>query len=570
MSGISDKARFWLGRDPDLSTRAEAERMIAAADEAALTEQFGTRLAFGTAGLRGLFGAGPNRMNRLVVRETSAGLAAYLLDHVREAGRRGVVIGYDGRRLSPEFAEDTASVLAGYGIIVHLFDRPVPTPVVAFAVKQYDAAAGVMITASHNPPEYNGYKVYWENGAQIIPPIDEGIALAIDKAAVQEISYREVAGARRDGLIRPFSDAQIEDYLQQVAALSVHAGDAEIRASLAIAYTPMHGVGASITEAAVKRAGFNALHTAKEQREPDGTFPTVKFPNPEEAGAMDIVLALAAKVRADVVFANDPDADRMAVALPLSDGTYRMLTGDQVGVLLGDDLMASSKMPNGVVACSIVSSRMLGFMARSRKIDFFETLTGFKWIANGAIERRGRGQNFLFGYEEALGYTVGELVRDKDGVSAIVAFAEMVAASKARGETLWARLDALYREHGVFLTLQKSIGLKPGSASIGDKLRAAPPTVIAGKKVVQTDDLRTSERHTASGITAINLPRSDVLTYFLEDDSRVIVRPSGTEPKLKCYYEVRESVKADETVATAEARARVNLSVLATTHGASL
>lgn len=559
-----------MSRDPDASTRTETERLIASGANDALADQFGVRLAFGTAGLRGLFGAGPNRMNRLVVRETTAGLAAYLLEHVREAGRRGVVVGYDGRRLSPEFAEDTASVLAGYGIIVHLFDRALPTPLVAFAVKQYDAAAGVMITASHNPPDYNGYKVYWENGAQIISPIDEGIALAIEKAATEQISYRDFAGAKKDGLIRSLGNAQVEEYLKHVSALSVHSGNADVRSSLAIAYTPMHGVGASVVEVALKRAGFNSVHTAAEQREPDGAFPTVKFPNPEEAGAMDIVNALAAKVRADVVLANDPDADRMAVALPTADGTYRMLTGDQVGVLLGDDLMASSKAKNPVVACSIVSSRMLGYMARARNVDFFETLTGFKWIANGAIERRGRGQDFLFGYEEALGYTVGELVRDKDGVSAIVAFAEMVAALKARGETVWQRLDALYREHGIFLTLQKSIGLKPGGAAIGDKLRASPPTVIAGRKVTQTDDLLTSKRTTAAGVSTIDLPRSDVLTYFLDDDSRVIVRPSGTEPKLKCYYEVRESVKAGEPVAAAEARARAALEALSREHGATI
>lgn len=565
---IEERARRWLSRDPDAATRAEVEKLLAAEDHGALEDRFGTRLAFGTAGLRGIFGAGPNRMNRLVVRETSAGLAAYLLEHVREAGRRGVVVGYDGRRQSTEFARDAASVLAGYGLVVHLFDRALPTPLVAFAVKEYDAAAGVMITASHNPPDYNGYKVYWENGAQIIPPIDEGIALAIDEAGRSEISYRDVEAATRDGLVRILGDTTVEAYLRGVRALSVHQNAAK-RDTITIAYTPLHGVGARVTEAALAQAGFKRVHTVASQREPDGNFPTVKFPNPEEPGAMDEALALAKKVGADLVLANDPDADRLAVGLPDGNGGFRMLTGDQVGVLLGDDLMAAHPR-NGCVGASIVSSRMLGVVARARGAGYFETLTGFKWIANGAIVRRARGETFLFGYEEALGYTVGDLVRDKDGVSAVVAFAELVAACAAAGETVWQRLEQLYRKHGFFLTVQKSLALKPGT-SVGAMLRASPPTHIAGRAVMRASDFTTGETvRKDGGREPIDLPKSDVLIYLLDDDARVIVRPSGTEPKLKCYYEVRTTVAPGESMAAAEQRARQALDHLAREHGATL
>ena len=544
---LVETARSWLARDPDSNTRAEVEKLLATNDSAALGERFGTRLAFGTAGLRGLFGAGPNRMNRLVVRETTSGLAAYLLEHIREAGRRGVVVGYDGRKQSREFARDTAAVLVGYGIVVHLFDRELPTPLTAFAVKEYGAAAGVMVTASHNPPDYNGYKVYWENGAQIISPIDEGIAL---------------------GMVRMLGSDTVEAYLRAVSALSVHPRTPK-REGIVIAYTPMHGVGAGVTEAALARAGFTKVHTVKEQREPDGDFPTVKFPNPEEPGAMDLALALATKVKADLVMANDPDADRLAVGLPHASGGYRMLTGDQVGVLLGDDLIAAEPR-NPVVGCSIVSSRMLGHIARARGADYFETLTGFKWIANAAITRRARNQNFVFGYEEALGYTVGELVRDKDGVSAVVAFAELAASCAERGETVWQRLEKLYREHGLFLTVQKSLALKPG-VSVGASLRANPPKQIGRRAVARTMDFATATTTTKSGAKEpIDLPKSDVLIYLLEDDSRVIVRPSGTEPKLKCYYEVRETVAPAETMEAAEARARKLLEELMRDHGATL
>ncbi len=561
-------ARAWLAQDPDPNTRAEVERLITAADQTGLADRFGTRLAFGTAGLRGLFGAGPNRMNRLVVRQTTSGLAAYLLEHINEAGRRGVVVGYDGRRQSREFARDTASVLAGYGIVVHLFDRELPTPLTAFAVKEYGAAAGVMITASHNPPDYNGYKVYWENGAQIISPIDEGIAFAIEKAAKSEILWRDCDGAARDGIVRTLGSDSIEAYLKAVRALSVHPVT-PARGNMVIAYTPMHGVGAAVTETALARAGFTKVHTVAEQRLPDGEFPTVKFPNPEEPGAMDLAIALATKVKADLVMANDPDADRLAVGLPHPSGGYRMLTGDQVGVLLGDDLIAAQPK-NAVVGCSIVSSRMLGLIARARGADHFETLTGFKWIANAAIAHRARGRHFVFGYEEALGYTIGELVRDKDGVSAVVAFAELAASCAERGETLWQRLEKLYREHGLFLTMQKSLALKPG-ASVGAALRANPPRQIGRRAVVRTLDFATATATTHRGDEEpIDLPKSDVLIYLLEDDARVIVRPSGTEPKLKCYYEVRETVAAGEPIEQAEGRAKRMLDELAQQHGATL
>lgn len=554
----------WLARDPDPQTRAELQTLMAEAP-GALEDHFRGRLAFGTAGLRGLFGPGPNRMNRLVVREATVGLGRTLRNTVAEAVQRGVVVGYDGRRMSREFAHDAAAVLAALGFKVHLFDRELPTPVAAFAVKHLRAAAGIVITASHNPPDYNGYKVYWEHGAQIVSPIDEAIAGAIATAAQEDaLPWMSLDEARAQGRVHDLGDAMIEQYLSGVAALSVHPAVPE-RKTLRLAYTPLHGVGARVAEAALARAGFTNVFTVAEQREPDGEFPTVKFPNPEEPGAMDLVLALARRERADLVLANDPDADRLAVALRTPSGDYQMLTGDQVGVLLGDDLMRAWP-DEAVVATTIVSSRMLGVIARSRGVDYFETLTGFKWIAAGALERRARGQRFVFGYEEALGYTIDDLVRCKDGVSAVVAFAELAADCAHHGVTVLERLEALYRKYGLFLTAQKSLALTPGM-SVGAQLRAHPPRTVAGRAVEAVDDLAYGTHVTRAGESRkLELPKSDVLVYHLAGDARVIVRPSGTEPKLKCYYEVREDVREGEAMSEALGRGRAGLEALIGAH----
>jgi len=560
----------WLARDPDPSTRAALEAAARAGDTAELERAFAGRLAFGTAGLRGVLGPGPARMNRLVVRETTAGLAAYLLAQVPGAQQRGVVVGYDGRVLSRELAQDTASVLAARGIVAHLFTREAPTPLCAFAVRELGAAAGVVVTASHNPPEYNGYKVYWGNGAQIIPPHDSGIAAAIDEAARRDVPWIELDIARARGLVRELGDEMTERYLAGVAGLSVHSrGDA--RGRLRLAYTPLHGVGARVAEEALRRAGFERVSTVASQREPDGRFPTVRFPNPEEPGAMDAVLALAAETQAELAVANDPDADRFAAAVR-TPGGYRMLTGNEIGVLLGADRLEHAA-PGDLVVTTIVSSRLLGVMARAKGAAYAETLTGFKWIANVGLERETRGERFVFGYEEALGYTLGGLVRDKDGISALVGFAELAASLAERGDTVLTLLERIARQHGLYVSGQKSLALAPGRAGpgIGDRLRGAPPSRVGGRRVTRVTDVLAGTWRDADGSTGVTgLPPSDVLVYALEGDARVIVRPSGTEPKLKCYYELRETVTTSEVMPAAEARAQAALAALMATHQAEL
>lgn len=543
----------WIQRDPDPQTSAELSKLLENQDERELALRFAGRLEFGTAGLRGVLGGGPMRMNRLVVRETSAGLGQYLLDTVPNAAERGVVIGYDGRLMSREFAEDAANVFATLGLRVYLSEVLCPTPVTAFAVKHLNAAAGVMVTASHNPPEYNGYKVYWGNGAQIIPPHDAGIAAAIDHAALQDIPFGN-PGDR----IHPFPKDLVQTYHEGIRALSIH--DNTGREHLTIAYTPLHGVGAPDTLPALKKSGFNHVFCVAEQEQPDGHFPTVRFPNPEEKGAMDLVLALATAHQADLAIANDPDADRLAVAARNTNGDYTMLTGDQIGILLGWDRLqhARANAQHVAVATTIVSSQLLGLMAQAQGATYFETLTGFKWIANASLDHP--DVPFVFGYEEALGYTVGELVRDKDGVGAAVMFCEMAAALKTQGKTVLDQLDEIYTQFGVFLTGQTSLTYGPDDTvlrGLTDRLRTQRPSHIGDQKVVSFADLEAGLRIDQNGEQQLNLPKSDVLIFKLEDGSRVIVRPSGTEPKIKIYYEVRQPVEGTLDQAKSQASQRL-------------
>ncbi|MCK5797304.1 MAG: phospho-sugar mutase [Deltaproteobacteria bacterium] len=566
-----ERAARWLSRDPDPTTRSELSALIEAGDEAEISRRFAGRLAFGTAGLRGVVGAGPSRMNRLVIRETSAGLADYLIATIPDAAARGVVVGYDGRIDSKVFAEDTAGVLAAKGLRVYLSDQEVPTPVCAFALKDREACAAVVVTASHNPPEYNGYKVYWKNGAQIIPPHDAGIAQAIDQAAAaDEVPWIDLDEALAAERVSYFGDALIGRYLDRVAALSVYT-DRGNRASLAIAYTPLHGVGAKAAEAILRRVGFLAVSTVSSQREPDGHFPTVRFPNPEEPGAMDAVLALAKEHVAPLVLANDPDADRLAVAVRKADGDYRQLTGDQVGILLGLDRVEALGGEGSCVAMTVVSSQLLGVAAKARGASAEETLTGFKWIMNAGLARQAEGTRCLFGYEEALGYCVGDVVHDKDGISAAMCFAELAAELAAQGETVLSRLEAIYREFGLYVTGQRSLALDPSrdvaEPTIGDKLRARRPDEVAGRQVEAWVDLSVGKRYGDRGVeTPVSLPPSDVLIYHLADGARIVVRPSGTEPKIKCYYELRVVMADDEAFAAAEARAAMLLTSLIATH----
>ncbi|HDI3225998.1 TPA: phospho-sugar mutase [Vibrio cholerae] len=567
---MNSQVTHWLARDPDPKTRQELQQLIDTQQDAQIAERFQSRLEFGTAGLRGKVGCGPNRMNRLVIQETAAGLGHYLIAQLPDAKNRGVVIGYDGRPDSQQFAHDTASVLTSLGIKTYLTYQVAATPIVAFGVRHFNAAAAVVVTASHNPPEYNGFKVYWENGAQIIPPHDAGIAACIDQAAQQAIPYLALEQAEQQGLLHWLRDEYYQTYRKTIGASPLLQHHTKPQA-LSLAYTAMHGVGANMAETLLADAGFTHVSSVKEQREPDGTFPTVNFPNPEEAGAMDMVMALAKKVGAQLACANDPDADRFAVAARKADGEYQMLTGDQVGSLFGHYLLSQTDARRQLVGNTIVSSSLLSKIAAAHGARYYQTLTGFKWLTNVAMQEQTEQHQFLFAYEEALGYTIGSTVWDKDGLSALVAFAQLAAELNAQGKTVWDQLEALYRQHGLHVNAQRSIALAPNSPPVGDKLRATPPTDIAGRKVLIVEDFKLARRTFADGKTeTITLPTSDVLIYHLDGGARVIVRPSGTEPKLKCYYEVVTPFAAEEDFVSAQERADEQMSLLIAEHQTSL
>ncbi|GAA2000037.1 phospho-sugar mutase [Nocardioides kribbensis] len=534
LATLLDLARAWSADDPDPATRAELDAVVAAAeagDAAAqgdLADRFDGTLEFGTAGLRGALGAGPRRMNRVVVTRAAAGLAAYL----RETGARGgVVIGYDARHNSDVFARDTAEVMTGAGFEAHLLPAPLPTPVLAYAIRELGCAAGVMITASHNPPEDNGYKVYLGDGSQIVAPVDAAIAAQI--AAVGR-----VADVPRGRPGRVLGEEVVDRYLDTTAALV-----ADGPRDLDIVYTPLHGVGGTSVAAVLETAGFAAPRVVEQQEQPDPDFPTVAFPNPEEPGAMDLAMELAARVDADLVVANDPDADRCAAAVPTPQG-WRMLRGDEVGALLADHLLRSGR--DGTYATSLVSSSLLGTMAAAAGQPYVETLTGFKWI--------GRVDGLAFGYEEALGYCCDpEHVRDKDGVSALLLLCDIAAGAKAEGRTLLDLLDDIARRHGLHATDQLSVRVEDLGVITRamQTLRSTPPTVLGGLAVEAVDDL--------AAPPAGGLPPTEGLRYRLAEGARVVVRPSGTEPKLKCYLEVVVPVEAgpDDDVADAVAAARI-------------
>ncbi|MER5637001.1 phospho-sugar mutase [Kitasatospora sp. NPDC002227] len=550
------RARAWLAEDPDPQTRAELADLLAAAEGpeaeaedriawSRLAERFGGRLQFGTAGLRGELGAGPMRMNRAVVIRAAAGLAAYLK---REQLGDLVVIGYDARHKSYDFARDTAAVMVGAGLRAALLPRPLPTPVLAFAIRHLGAAAGVTVTASHNPPQDNGYKVYLGDGSQIVPPADAGIAAEID--AIGELAEVPLATEGWEVL----GDDVVEAYLDRAVTVVDPAGPRE----LDVVYTPMHGVGRDVLVAAFKQAGFPAPTVVTEQAEPDPDFPTVAFPNPEEPGAMDLAFRTAASVGPDIVIANDPDADRCAVAVPdaAAPGGWRMLRGDDVGALLGSALVA--KRAHGTFATTIVSSTLLGRIAAAAGLGYAETLTGFKWIA--------RAQGLRYGYEEALGYCVDPGgVQDKDGITAALLVAELAAILKLSGRTLTDLLDDLALEHGLHATDQLSARVEDLSliSDAMQRLREQPPTTLAGLRVTQADDLTAG---------SADLPPTDGLRYYLAGEAvrsaRIVVRPSGTEPKLKCYLEVVLPVAtaadlADTRAAAAALLARIKTDLAA-------
>ncbi len=559
LGALEATARRWMDDDPDPVTREETARMLDAGDSDALREAFGARLQFGTAGLRGVIGPGPNRMNRALVRRVTAGLADYLLTQQADARDKGVVVGGDARRLSPELAEDTARVFAGRGIRVHFFEDHVPTPVLAYAVRRLGAAAGVIVTASHNPPEYNGYKVYWDNAAQIVPPHDRGISAAIDRIdAVSDLTMPTLDEAREKDLLRPVGASVVEDYFTELLAQRRHP---DVPKEVRVVYTAMHGVGGRFVTDVLHRAGYANVHPEPAQYEPDGEFPTVRFPNPEEEGAMDLSMALAREHEADVVLANDPDADRLAVGVPVGGGEYRLLSGNEIGCLLAYYLLTENPPAESdpLVMTTIVSSRMLKAMALELGAHYDETLTGFKWIANAAQRHaRDRGWHFVMGYEEALGYTVGPVVADKDGVGAALIFTEIAAVCRSRGMTVLDHLEQMVRRFGLYVSHQHSLTLpgQEGAAKIRavmDAFRAEAPERIGDHAVVRVVDYADGHE---------GLPPSNVLAFTLEGGGQVLLRPSGTEPKIKYYFELSEQPDEGEEVARARERADRRLDAL--------
>ena len=570
----AEVVRAWIADDPDQQTATSLEHILAeaeAGDAAAiadLEDRFSGPLVFGTAGLRGEIAAGPNRMNRAVVIRAAAGLAAFLAETVGEGFR--VVIGCDARYKSAEFAADTAAVVTAAGGVAIQLPEQLPTPLLAFALSHLEADAGVMVTASHNPPADNGYKVYLGKrplqaigseadaeagaGAQIVSPADALIAEKI--AAVESVA----SAPRAESGWEHLDESIVEDYLSRIDDLGVRA-----EADLSIVLTSLHGVGAGVAEAALTRTGFTNLHPVASQQAPDPEFPTVSFPNPEEAGALDESYALAREIGAELIIANDPDADRFSAAIPDASAAvgYRQLTGDEVGLLLGEDaatrLAAGTHHATGteapVFANSIVSSRGLAAAAASHGFTAVNTLTGFKWISRVA--------GLVFGYEEALGYCVDPAaVRDKDGISTAVTFASLASRLKSEGSSIEAELDRIRNRDGYFATAPLSFRLDDVSliATAMAKLRENPPATLAGSPVVEVHDLSAGYE---------GLPPTDGILLLSESNSRVIVRPSGTEPKLKCYLEVVADPSELQAAADADARAAASAGVRLSTTSAS-
>ena len=542
MNAFFSKAQDWLNQDPDQETRAELEQLLSQAKsgnaeaQAELTNRFDGRLQFGTAGLRGRLQAGSMGMNRVLVAQAAGGLAAYLKDYDKTPS---IVIGYDGRKNSDVFARDTAEIMAGAGIKAYLLPRKLPTPVLAYAIQYFDATAGVMVTASHNPPEDNGYKVYLgkENGGgQIVSPADKEIAALIDKVAVGNI-----ADLPRSQDFTILNDEIVDAYIAKTASLAK-----EPQADINYVYTAMHGVGYEVLSKTLAKAGLPQPHVVAEQVWPDGTFPTVNFPNPEEKGALDLAIKVAKENNAEFIIANDPDADRLAVAVPDAKGNWKPLHGNVIGCYLGWYLAKQyhAQGKKGVLACSLVSSPALAEIAKKYGFDSEETLTGFKYI--------GKVNGLLFGFEEALGYLVDpDKVRDKDGISAAIVFLDLVRSLKKEGKTLADYAADFTKEFGAYVSGQISIRVSDLSeiGKLMSALRNNPPAEVGGFKVATFLDHTKTDR------------QSDILVFVLENGSRLIARPSGTEPKIKFYLDARgtDPKNADEVLAQFDESVRILL-----------
>ena len=520
-------ARAWLAAEPDADLRDELGALILAAergDAAGLAERFDGRLQFGTAGLRAAVAAGPMRMNRLVVRQAAAGLGQWLLDReadgtIPDAARRGVVIAHDARRKSDLFADDTARVLAAMGIRSMLHPGVQPTPVLAWSITGIGAAAGVVVTASHNPPADNGYKVYLDTGSQIVSPVDTEISACIAQFDPLTVALADAS----DPLIERLDETWVDRYVEFVPTVRLRP---EVP-GVAVAYTAMHGVGGAVVLRAFDAAGFDAPFVVGAQQEPDGTFPTVSFPNPEEPGAMDLLIETAQACDAHVALANDPDADRLGAAIPQADGSWRRLSGDEIGWLFADHILAHTTGDDRLVVTTLVSSSLLSRMAEAAGVHSEETFTGFKWIGKIATERP--DLRLVLGYEQALGYLVAPRPLDKDGITAAVLMAEVAAVAAADGVTLQDRLDSIADRFGRYVTAERSVKMPPadGAAWVA-AIEADPPTEVGGRAVTSVS----------------SYPEANLVRLMLDGGIRLQIRPSGTEPKVKLYAEAVD-VEAD-------------------------
>jgi phosphomannomutase len=548
MNDIIELTRAWIEGDPDPATRAELQRLLDTDSIGELEDRMSGALEFGTAGLRGVVEGGSNRMNRATVIRATAGLASYLLETTPQDDRL-VLIGRDARPSSEAFQEDAIGVLSAAGFSVRYFHEPTPTPLVAYAGLSMQACASIVVTASHNPPADNGYKVYAANGAQIVPPMDADIAHKIAEVGPANQVPRSAA-PYGDPAVAAVGPDLFDGYLRSVAAsLPPVTGDRGI----SIVYTAMHGVGGKSVTEALRQFGFKQVHPVARQFAPDGTFPTVSFPNPEEPGALDLSHELAEALDADIVLANDPDTDRLAVSAPSPGGMWRPLSGNQIGCLLAEFLLRHGAHTEGTVINSIVSSPMLGAIAEAHGIEWRQSLTGFKWIWNAALELDAEGfGGLILGFEEAIGYSVGTTVRDKDGISAAVAFSILAAEAAANDQIVLDRLGDLYERYGVWVSTQVSIrrDTPSGSDDISTamtRLRTEPPASLAGIEVIGVTDYSVGAESRPNYLGATNLIELD-----LGATGRVLARPSGTEPKLKVYVDLTTDYPEDGAWLTAE------------------
>lgn len=560
MSTLESTAREWAEHDPDPGTKRLVAEMLERGDTAALEAAFAEPLTFGTAGIRGRVGPGPGQMNRAMVIRTTAGLAA----HLGDTDGAPVVVAFDARPSSARFAQDTAGVLLAAGIPVVFFPTPTPTPLAAYTAKVLGAAGAVVVTASHNPPQDNGYKVYGANAAQIIPPVDSEIAARIAETGPAD-GIPKVDPPWESALFSLAPPDILERYQSDVE--EVRPGP--VGSDLKIVYTPVHGCGGETVAALLAQAGHTGLIPVEQQFEPDGTFPTVSFPNPEEPGVLDLAFDAARRVQADLVIANDPDADRLAAAAPLA-GEWRAFSGNELGVLLGDYVLSSPGLDRPIVINSVVSSPMFGEIARARGARHEITLTGFKWIVNAGLHLEEAGEGtFVYGYEEALGYTIGSVVRDKDGMSAALVLADLTETLRRRGATLWDRLAELWAEVGVWASAQESVtrtgpeGMAELKAAVA-RLAADPPREVDGIEVTGITDYRTGAEQRPFWLGA-----QDLVEISFGDLGRALVRPSGTEPKLKVYADLRGEVGPDPFQAQSRLGERAGSVARALADGAS-